>query len=406
MLNISGIHLIFAYGKGGNKMFRIGIIGVGNMGGHHLNNIVDGNIKNAMVTAVCDIDKERLCQLKEKFGDKFTYFQDGNDLIHSGLVDGVIIATPHYDHPILSEEAFRSGLHVFCEKPVGVFTKNVREMNELAERSGKVFQANFVLRTQNGFKKIKEIIDNGVLGEIKRVTWIITNWYRTQKYYDSGTWRATWAGEGGGLLINQNPHQLDLWQWMFGVPDKVRGFCYYGKNRDIEVEDEANLFFEYKNGMVGNYITTVSEYPGTNRLEIAGDEGKLVFENGLITLFKLSVSEREFNKSTDTTSGTIPMEETEIPYEKNTVNEGQIMMIQNWVNAVLFNEPLIAPGTYGINSLLISNAAYLSSWKDECINIPFDEEEFLTKLNEKIKTSSYVKKEIVKVKGDMNFTEI
>ena len=386
-------------------MFRVGFIGVGSMGSFHLNNFIEGNIKDARVTAICDIDEEKMNRHKEKLGGDVRYFTDGVELIHSGLVDGVVIATPHYDHPVLSKEAFKAGLHVFCEKPAGVFTKDVREMNEIAEKSGKVFQVNFVMRTQNSFKKIKELLAAGEIGKIKRAVWIITNWYRTQKYYDSGTWRATWVGEGGGLLINQNPHQLDLWQWMFGLPEKVRGFCYFGKNRDIEVEDEATTYFEYENGMVGVYMSSVSEYPGTNRLEIAGDKGKIVFENDKIMLYKLSVSEPEYNKTAEGATGEIPMEITEVPFEANPIMDGQRMMIQNWINAVLYGEELVAPGYEGIKSLSLSNAAYLSAWNDDWATVPVDEDAFLEKLQEKIRTSSYEKKEAVKIKESMNFNE-
>lgn len=199
-------------------MFRVGIIGVGNMGSAHLRNFINGNIKNAKVTALCDIDETHLYKYKEKLDDEVQYFKNSSELIRSGLVDGVVIATPHYEHPVISIEAFEAGLHVFCEKPAGVYTKNVREMNEAAEKSGKAFQMNFVLRTNDAYKKIKEMMDNHELGKIKRIVWIITDWYRTQAYFNSGGWRATWAGEGGGTLLNQNPHQLDLLQWIGGMP--------------------------------------------------------------------------------------------------------------------------------------------------------------------------------------------
>ena len=386
-------------------MFRIGMIGVGRMGSYHMKNIIEGKISNARITAVCDIDEENLYSEKDRLGDNVKYFENYEDLLKSGLVDGVLIATPHYAHPIISKAAFEAGLHVFCEKPAGVFTKDVREMNEASKKTDKVFQMNFVMRNSNSFKTVKKIIDSGELGEIRRFVWIITNWYRTQAYFDCGDWRATWAGEGGGTLINQNPHQLDLVQWMFGVPQRVRSFCYFGKRRDIEVEDEATIYMEYPNGAVGLYMTSVSEFPGTNRLEIAGDKGKIVVEKDKITFFKLAESESEYNKNTTSTSGSISMEEIDVEYEPNTIEEGQIAMINNWVEAAVNGAQLISPGTEGINSLSLSNAAYLSSWNDDWVNIPFDEDEFLTKLNEKIKNSTYVKKNVVKVKDDMGFNQ-
>jgi len=384
-------------------MLRIGMIGVGGMGSHHMRNIIEGKIKNAKVTAVCDIDEEHLYREKDRLGEGVLYFKNAEDLIHSGAVDGVIIATPHYFHPTYSKAALEAGLHVFCEKPAGVFTKDVREMNEAAKKSGKVFQVNFVMRQVNAFKKIKEMIDAGEIGEIKRFVWILTDWYRTQAYYNSGGWRATWAGEGGGTLLNQNPHQLDLMQWMFGMPERVRGFCYFGKHRNIEVEDEATAYMEYANGAVGVYMTSVGEFPGTNRLEVAGDRGKIVFEKGKITYWKLDVCEKDFNRETTTTAGPIPMTEIDVEYKANAISDCQIAMINNWVDAIENGAALVAPGEEGINSLSISNAIYLSTWNDDWVTIPFDEDAFLEKLNEKIRTSTYVKEETVKVNSDLNF---
>ena len=239
------------------------------------------------------------------------------------------------------------------------------------------------------------MIDKKELGKLKRITWIITDWYRTQSYYNAGGWRATWAGEGGGTLLNQNPHQLDLLQWIAGMPKRVRAFCYFGKNRDIEVEDEATAYFEYDNGMVATYITSVSEFPGTNRLEIVGDRGKLIYENNKITFYRTTVSEEQFNLETDTACGPIPMWECNIPFNPSDINSCQAEMIRNWADAALNGTPLISPGYEGINSLSISNAIYLSQWNDDWVNIPFDKDEFLSKLEHRIKTSVFKKKESI-----------
>lgn len=383
-------------------MIRVGIIGTGNMGSNHLKRFMEGKIKNAKVTALCDINRERMYRFKDQLDEDVQYYENASDLIHSGNVDGVIIATPHYDHPVIAIEAFNAGLHVLCEKPAGVYTKNVREMNEAAKKSGKAFQVNFVLRTEDAFKKIKEMMDHNELGKIKRIVWIITDWYRTQGYYNSGTWRATWAGEGGGTLLNQNPHQLDLLQWIGGMPKRVRASCYCGKNRDIEVEDEATAYFEYENGAVGLYMTSVSEFPGTNRLEIAGDRGKLVYENDKITFYRTTVSEEEYNKDLTRTFGAIPMWKCDVEYTTEDPEDRLPKMINNWVDAALNGTELIAPGEEGINSLLISNAIYLSSWNDNWVEIPFDEDEFYDKLQERIAKSTYVKQAVVERTVDIS----
>ena len=365
------------------------------MGSVHLKNIVTRLQDKVQITALCDIEPERMLRHKQYFKEnEVSFFEKSSDLIGSGLVDGVIIATPHYDHPVIAMDAFKAGIHVFCEKPAGVFTKNVREMNEAAKKAGTVFQVNFVLRSTAHFAKIKELIDSGEIGTPRRLTWIITNWYRTQNYYNSGRWRATWGGEGGGTLLNQNPHQLDLLWWFIGMPKRVRAFCYFGKRRNIEVEDEANLYLEYENGLTATYITTVSEFPGTNRLEIVGNKGKIVYENDKITVWRTAVTEEEFNATTKTASGSIPMEVEELTLESDILT-CQSDMVENWVDAATRGTPLISSGYEGINSLMISNAAYLSSWTDDWVEMPIDEDKFLEHLNLRIKESSFVKEIIM-----------
>ena len=210
------------------------------------------------------------------------------------VCDAVLIAVPHYQHPELSIDALQHNLHVMCEKPAGVYTKQVREMNEVAKKTNRVFAMMFNQRTNCVYRKMHELVTSGDLGAIKRVNWIITDWYRTQSYYDSGDWRATWEGEGGGVLLNQCPHNLDLIQWICGMPSKVQAFCHEGKWHDIEVEDDVTAYLEYPNGATGVFITSTADAPGTNRFEITLEKGKLVCENNVLTLHELEVSEREF----------------------------------------------------------------------------------------------------------------
>ena len=266
---------------------RLGIIGVGNMGSSHIDNQIKGKHHEVRITACADLIPERNKKMKEKIPSIKTY-DSAEALIDSGEVDAVIIATPHYFHPPIAEYAFSKGIHVLTEKPAGVYTKQVREMNEAAAKSGLVFGIMYNQRTNCVYRKMREIIKSGELGEIRRVSWIITDWYRTQSYYNSGGWRATWAGEGGGVLLNQCPHNLDLWQWICGMPCKVRAFCHEGKWHDIEVEDDVTIYVEYPNGATGTFITTTGDCPGDNRFEITLDGGKLLCEDGSsLKLFRL-----------------------------------------------------------------------------------------------------------------------
>lgn len=371
---------------------RVGIIGIGNMGSKHALNIAQGKIAHAELVAVCDTNPDRLSWAKETLGEDAHYFSEPADLFESNLIDGVIIATPHYDHPRLAIEALGYNIHVLLEKPAGVYTKQVKEMNEVAAKSNKVFSLMLNQRTTPVFKKLKELIETGELGEIKRTNWIMTAWYRPQSYYNSGGWRATWEGEGGGVLLNQDPHILDLWQWTCGLPKRVRAFCSNGKFHDIEVEDDVTAYVEYENGATGVFVTSTGDAPGTNRLEVTGDRGKIVIEDNKLTFWRLTISERQFNREYTGGFGEPEVWKCEVPIKgEATAHNG---IIQNWVNTILFDEPLIAPGEEGIKSLAISNAMHLSSWTDQWVELPIDEDLFYEKLQEKINLSTFRKQTV------------
>ncbi|MBN2852104.1 MAG: Gfo/Idh/MocA family oxidoreductase, partial [Clostridia bacterium] len=296
---------------------------------------------------------------------------------------------PHYYHPEYAMLAMRKGYHVLLEKPAGVYTKQVREMNDVAKKSQAVFSMMFNQRTNPLYMKTKDLVTSGELGELKRTIWIITDWYRPQSYYDAGGWRATWKGEGGGVLLNQDPHQLDLWQWICGMPSSVQSFCYFGKHHEIEVEDDVTAFVEFENGATGVFVTSTGEAPGTNRLEISGDQGQIVIENDILRFRRLRTPERQFNKEFKGGFGQPECWDMIIPVSENNPKHKGIT--QNFVNAIIKGEPLIAPGIEGINSLTLSNAMLLSSWENRKITLPMDEELFLRILNEKIENSKFIK---------------
>ncbi|MFD0961288.1 Gfo/Idh/MocA family protein [Paenibacillus chungangensis] len=370
------------------KVVRLGIIGLGNMGKGHLRYLMNQEVKGVEVTAVSDNAEAGREWAKENLSATVRIFSDPIALMDSGTVDGILIATPHYSHPELAIAGFERGLHVLLEKPAGVHTKHVREMNDAAGRAGKGLQFSMMYnqRTNPLYRKLRDLISSGELGEVKRTNWIITNWYRPQGYYDSGTWRATWEGEGGGVLINQDPHQLDLWQWTIGMmPTRVRAFCYFGKHRNIEVEDDVTAFVEYENGATGVFVTTTGEAPGTNRLEISGDRGKIVIEDGKLTFWRLRVPESEFNATFEGNFGEPECWKCDIPIRGDYPDHKGIT--QNWVNAILHGEELIAPGEEGIKGLMLSNAMLLSTWTDNWVDLPIDEELFYSHLQKQIQQS-------------------
>ncbi|MBQ3087525.1 MAG: Gfo/Idh/MocA family oxidoreductase [Clostridia bacterium] len=380
---------------------RLGIIGLGNMGSAHLDNYAKEKMPEIEVTAICDIDETKFTAALEKApGAKC--FNNATDLINSGLVDAILICTPHYFHPPIAIEGLNAGLHVMSEKPAGVYTKQVRELNEVAAKSDKTFAIMFNQRTNCVYRKVRELVQGGEYGEIRRVSWIITDWFRTQAYYQSGGWRATWAGEGGGVMLNQCPHQLDLWQWICGMPTKVRAVCHEGKWHDIEVEDDVSIYVEYPNGATGTFVTTTGDCPGTNRLEITLDKAKIIVEDNQIKMFVLNGSTTEGIYGATDGFKKLGGEWVDVPTDGQ--NPQHIGVMNAFAAHILRGEPLVAGGEEGINGLTISNAAFLSSWLDKEIVLPIDEDLYYAKLQEKIAGSTHKKVVVKQVHQDMSST--
>ena len=364
---------------------RLGIIGIGGMGSAHAMNVANGLVPRMRLTAVADIRRERLDWAREKLPAGVSAYDDGRALIDSGECDAVLIATPHYFPPEFVIYALEHGVHAITEKPAGVYTKQVREMNEAAQKSDRVFAIMLNQRTNCTYRKLREMIRSGELGAMKRVNWIITDWYRTQSYYDAAGWKATWDGEGGGVLLNQCPHQLDLLQWLCGMPVRVRAFCHEAKWHDIEVEDDVTAYMEFENGATGVFVTTTGDAPGTNRLELTFEMGKIVCEDGKLVFDRLKVNEREFCRTEKNGFAKPDMERLEI--ETDGKNEQHVGVLKAFTGRILDGTPLVAEGTEGINGLALSNAMYLSSWLGKPVDLPVDEELFLRELNQRRKTS-------------------
>ena len=372
---------------------RYGVIGIGNMGTSHSGWLAGGKIPGATLTAVCDIDEKRRAWAKENLPE-VAVFEDYKELLDSSLVDAVIIAVPHYLHPEMAIESLKRNINTMVEKPAGVYASQIREMNAEAEKHPDVkFAMMFNQRTNPLYQKVKEILDAGTIGELRRVTWIITSWWRTQKYYDSSAWRATWAGEGGGVLVNQAPHQLDLLQWLCGMPSLMEAHLKYGSHRDITVEDDVTAYFEYPNGATGIFITCTHDALGTDRLEIHGDNGKIIItDSKCVTVKKMDKPEDVWNHELDfrqmlalvkgQTQQKLYTEETfECP---ENWDQQHIDVLINFTNAIAKGEELIAPGAEGIKAVEIANAMFLSDWLGHAVTIPVDDELFYAKLQEKV----------------------
>ncbi|HEX4083428.1 MAG TPA: Gfo/Idh/MocA family oxidoreductase [Chthoniobacteraceae bacterium] len=363
---------------------RLGIAGLGNMGAAHARSVLAGDVPRMRLTAVCDYDAVRFPGY-----EGVRTFADPGAMIRSGEIDAILIATPHYTHTTMGIDALGQGLHVLVEKPISVHKRDCEKLIA-AHRGDAVFAAMFNQRTDPFYQKIRGLIRNGEMGEIRRVNWIITNWFRTEAYYASGGWRATWAGEGGGVLLNQCPHNLDLLQWMFGMPASVRAFCRFGQYHDIEVEDDVTAYLQFKNGATGVFITTTGEAPGTNRLEIAGERGRLVYENDQLRFTRNEVEMTAFSRKTDQGFATPPTWDVRIPVAGH--GEQHIGILKNFAEAILDGAPLIAPGAEGIHSVELANAMLFSTFTGRTIELPLDGKAYEGRLKKLIAASRVKKK--------------
>jgi predicted dehydrogenase len=374
---------------------RLGLIGVGNIGNLHLRNIQ--KIDRVKLAAVCDIVLKRAQSASETWG--CPAYTDAQTLLDDRVCDAVLIATPHYDHTTIGIAALEAGYHVLVEKPISVHKADCEQLIAAHRDEDLVFAAMFNQRTDPHYKKIKQLVEAGELGRFLRISWIITDWFRTETYYASGGWRATWAGEGGGVLLNQCPHNLDLLQWICGMPTRVRGFCAIGKRHHIEVEDEVTAYLEFPDGCTGVFITSTGEAPGTNRFEIAGDRGKLVLEDGTLTFVRNETPATEFLQTAKAAFAKPDVETITFPIEGTGGQHAEIL--ENFADAILTGEALVAPAEEGIHSVELGNAMLYSSLTGRPVDLPLDGEAFERELKKLIEGSTYVKEKVVETDVDM-----
>lgn len=375
------------------KKVRIGIIGLGQQGGYYSGFLAEGKVKNVEIGALCDIDPAKKAIYTEKYPN-IPFYDDYIEMMESGNVDAIVTCVPHYLHPTMGIEALKRNIHPLIEKPAGVYTKQVRELNEFAASKPELtFGIMFNQRTNPLYKKVKEIVDSGEIGEIRRTNWIITTWWRPQAYYNSSEWRATWKGEGGGVLVNQAPHQIDLMQWICGMPKKVYSKVNYGFKRDITVEDDVTALFEYENGATGVFITCTHDVLGTDRFEILGDKGMIVVDNSSkVTIRRLAKSEQEMNKTMTWADamklfmGEGPdnvITEEVIEFKMNHTDQHP-QVFENFAANILDGTQLLAPGSHGIKGVSIANAIHLSSFLGKEVEVPVDEDVYFAELNKRI----------------------
>lgn len=362
------------------KLIRFGIIGIGGMGANHANLLLQNKINNACLASICDMNKS----FSKNFIDT-PFYSNASDFFNKDKIDVAIIATPHRSHVNLGKEALKNDINVIIEKPLAVTAKQCREFIEFSKKYDAKFGIMLNQRTNPAFIKLKKMIMSGELGKIHRYQWTITDWFRTNYYYNISDWRATWKGEGGGVLMNQSIHQLDLCQWLFGMPDSVITDMQLGHFHNIEVEDEVTSILKYKNGMKGIFSTTTGETPGVNRLEIASDYGLIIYENNCLTWKKLSETSTSVIRNSQILFEKPPVEtlQFKFPHEEDQHIEHN-KILQNFTNFLLGKEDLYVPGDQGLNSVELINTMILSGLDKKEIELPLNEEEYENKLREMI----------------------
>jgi len=379
-----------------NKV-RLGIAGMGNIGKFHADYLLQGKVARCDLVAVSSTSLARLEPYRQ-----LKTFESTEKMIHSGVIDALIIATPHYQHTTLGIEALQHGIHVLVEKPISVHKADCERLIAAHRDKKVIFAAVFQQRAEPKYKKLKSLLANRELGEITRFNWVMTDWFRTETYYASGGWRATWKGEGGGVLLNQCPHNLDMLIWLMGAPSRVRGFCQLGRFHNIEVEDNVTAYLEWTNRATGVFITSTGETPGSNRLEIVGERGKIVVENHKITFTRNETSMFEFSKTSKVGFARPEVWNIEVPYENSAGQHQQIT--QNFVDAILDGAPLIAPASEGMHSVELANAILYSSLENRTIDLPLDSAAYERKLQQLIAESKFEKKVVKTVVGE-DFTK-
>jgi predicted dehydrogenase len=373
---------------------RLGIVGLGAQGGMYARLVSQGKIEGMSIGAICDVDPERL-EAAASYGAPV--FADYTEMIQSGTVDAVVTTLPHFLHPEVAIAALEQGLHVLVEKPAAVYTKQVNDLIDAAAKvPDQTFAIMFNQRTNPLYEDLKGLLASGELGALRHTNWVITTWWRPQAYFEQSAWRATWGGEGGGVLVNQAPHQLDLWQWLCGVPERVFAKAGFGFRRNIVVEDEVHALVDFGNGATGSFLTCTNDLVGTDRLEILCDKGKVVVEGSkTVTITRLSDSEQALSDSltvadvADLFRGKADVAKwmtTETKVYESAWGQQHADVLLNFTANILDGTPLIAPGADGIHGVRLANAIHLSSWLGEEVSVSnFDDDRFLSELNARIR---------------------
>ncbi len=361
------------------KELRVGVVGIGAMGAQHARQIAGGAIPRAVLAAVCDADPART----GGFGPA-ARFTDAEDMIRSKAVDALVVATPHPLHARAVVPALRAGLHVLVEKPVAASKLQAQAMLAVPLKGGQAFGVAFHLRSFDVYRRLRTLVREGGLGRLHRFSYVVTDWFRTHRYYASAGWRGTWAGEGGGMLLNQCPHNLDILQWLLGMPARVRAFCRFGRWHDIRVEDDVSAYLEWQGGFSGFFVASTGDAPGCDRLEIQGDLGRVVVEKEKVRFLRNDQSSAAFSLASPEPMARPGFREVDLEAAARPAGPPQNAVLENFARAALDGAPLLAPAAEGLAQVELSNAMLHSTFTAGMVELPLDAQAYERELEGRI----------------------
>jgi len=318
------------------------------------------------VVAGCDINVEAGQQQTTEIGCAF--YEDYRQMLAEVKPDVAVIVTPHPLHPSMTIDCLRAGCHVLVEKPMAIDVASADEMIEEAKKSGRILAINFQQRFRPVIEKARAIIAAGEIGPLVR-TLSVEPWFRTAFYYRTAVWRAKWTSEGGGVLLNQAPHTLDLLCHLAGMPRKVWGWTrtlYHA----IEVEDTAQAMLEYPNGAPGYLTVSTTEVGVEQRVQIVGEKGAIELVGDKMTVYRIHPSTREF--MTGSTEMFAKPETVAEMLDLPDTSGAHVAVYRDLKAAIQEGRPPRADGREAIMSLELANAITLSSYSGQPVTLPLD----------------------------------
>ncbi|MAQ10247.1 MAG: oxidoreductase [Gammaproteobacteria bacterium] len=370
---------------------RVGVVGTGNIGSQHILLLQSGKIKGAQLAATASRSASSL-------QTDVPHFKDYREMFSHADINAVLIATPTMSHVEIAQAAIQCGLPIMMEKPLAMSVGQAEKLLALVPDHLQ-FAIMLSQRFDPAYARLKQLLMNNAIGNLQRIGWTMTKWYRPDIYYKVSRWRGTWPGEGGGLLINQCIHNLDVLQWLVGLPDSITAKVGFGKHHDIDVEDEVSAIMTFDNGAIGTLTASSGEAPGVNRLEIVGDRGSLILEHGVIDVLRADENVRTHCRTTHEMFG-MPVFDREV-IEITEESNQHAAVLQNFVDSLEIGSELLTPTEQGLGSLQLANGILLSAWNNETVTVPIDTNQYEARLQEKIHNASLRAPKDLQVETDM-----